>query len=93
MARYRRWQWVAVIVAFAVAVAVLAFGAESWADRGAESCTSIPARHGIRAADPPAQRPTGAKNPTGHDPAAWRAGAFQLAGCRAWHRLRKHDLL
>ena len=89
MRRYRRWQWVAVIVAFAVAVAVLAFGAETWADKGAESCTTVPARH----AAPPAQRPAGAKNATGHDPAAWRAGAFQVAGCRAWHRLRKHDLL
>jgi hypothetical protein len=89
MKRYRRWRWVAVLVAFAVALAVLAFGAESWADRGAETCTTVPARHPIG----PAHRAPGVKGAPGHDPAAWRTGAFQVAGCRAWHRLRKHDLL
>jgi hypothetical protein len=86
MARYRRWRWVAVIVAFTVAVVVLVFGAESWADRGAASCTTAPARHAVR-------RPAGVKGAADHDSAAWRTGAFQVAGCRAWHRLRKHDLL
>lgn len=86
MKRYRRWRWVAVLVAFAVALAVLAFGAESWADRGAETCTTVPARHAMR-------QPPAVKGATNHDPAAWRTGAFQVAGCRAWHRLRKHDLL
>ncbi|HKS98302.1 MAG TPA: hypothetical protein VJT31_02130 [Rugosimonospora sp.] len=40
MARYRRWRWIAVMVAVGALLGTLTVAAEAWADRSAHRCAT-----------------------------------------------------
>jgi hypothetical protein len=75
----RRARWIAIVSAVFATGATLAIGANAFANQGAARCA--PPTVGFSA-----------HNAAGHNP-AWRSGAFQAAGCRAWRHMHHHQVL